>query len=92
MNSIIIDSLLAPNFFTRSFDNKAGSAFFGIDARYLVQIQKREIFDLVSEGWNSETLYKMSIEERRFYYNELVKKYAPKENSPDPRINKSKKM
>ena len=68
----------------KSIDNKAGTAFFGIDSKYLLEVQKREIFDLVSEGWNSETLYKMSIAERRFYYHKLIEKYSPKENNKTP--------
>lgn len=81
-----------PSSFGRSLnpDNKAGSAWFGIDAQYLLKVQKREIFDLVGDGWNSDTLYKMSIEERRYYYHLLIEKHAPK-NQPPPGQMSSKK-
>jgi hypothetical protein len=49
-----------------------------------LNVQKREIFDLVAEGWNSETLMKMSLAERRYYYHRLVEKYAPKDD-PHPK-------
>lgn len=49
--------------------------FFGIDAKYLVQVQKREIFDLVEYGFSYESLSKMSIEERRLYYHMLIDKF-----------------
>jgi hypothetical protein len=81
-----------PSFFGRrwssvdEFDNRAGAAFFGIDAKYLVEIQKKEIDDLVAHGWNSETLYKMSVEERRFYYHLLIKRLTKDqgEGAPSP--------
>lgn len=57
--------------------NKAGTVFFGIDSQYLLNIQKKEIFDLVGYGFNDTTLMKMPIEERRFYYHLLVAKNNP---------------
>lgn len=42
------------------------------------------MFDLVSEGWNSETLFKMPIAERRFYYHKLIEKYSKNKNEPPP--------
>lgn len=58
--------------------NKAGTIFFGIDAQYLLKVQKKEIFELVGYGFTDSTLMKMSIEERRFYYHMLVAKNNPK--------------
>lgn len=57
--------------------NKAGAAFFQIDSNYLVQIQKKEFFELVGYGFSEEYLNSISIEERRYYYHLLVAKNNP---------------
>lgn len=63
-----------------------GSSFFGIDGQYMTKVQKREIFELVGHGFSYESLVKMPIEERRFYYHQYVEKHMPKDlkNQPPP--------
>jgi hypothetical protein len=56
---------------------KAGCALFGIDSEYLIKVQKREIFELIGHGFSFESLKKMPIEERRFYFHLLVEKNQP---------------
>ena len=68
-------------------DNKAGSAFFGIDTTYIAQVQSREIFDLVSEGFTPESLERMPIAKRRLYYHRLIEKYQPNKEPPPGAMN-----
>lgn len=72
-----IDNSLPPS---QRLPNRAGSAFFGIDAEYLVKVQKKEIFALVGHGFSFESLMKMSIEERRYYFHLLMEKNSPNES------------
>lgn len=51
------------------FDNKAGSAFFGIDGHYLAQVQKKEMFYLIGYGFDYQSIYNMSLEERRYFFH-----------------------
>lgn len=70
------------NCFGRNSENKSGSAFFGIDAKYLIQVQKPEIFHLVEHGFDYQSLMDMSIEERRFFFHKLVEYKTPKDQKP----------
>lgn len=68
------DGSLTPS---QKLANKAGVSFFGIDPKYLAEIQKKEIFTLVDHGFSYESLMRMSIEERRYYYHLWVVKNTP---------------
>jgi hypothetical protein len=52
----------------------------------LVEVQKRELFELVGYGFSLESLLKMSIEERRLHFHLLVEKNKPRDqkNQPPP--------
>lgn len=76
------NSVRPPPVYPEGFDKKAGSFFFGVDSEYLTKYQKREIFQLVKAGFSIERIEKMSIEERRFYYNLLLEE---RENSQKDR-------
>lgn len=69
-----------PVVYPDNFDNKAGSAFFGIDSKYLVNVQKKEIYYLVGYGFDFQSLMNMSIEERRYYFH-LYLEQKEQENS-----------
>lgn len=56
------------------YNNKAGSAFFGIDGEYLTKVQMREIFYLVGHGFGYDSLQRMSLERRRHYYHLYIDK------------------
>ena len=65
-----------------NINKKAGSSFFGIDGKYLVEVQTEEIFNLVEFGFSYESLMKMSVEKRRLFFDKLIKrKSPPDENS-----------
>lgn len=73
--------------------NRAGTIFFGIDKKYMANVQKKEIFELIGYGFSHESLVAMSIEERRYYYHLLIVKNSPKEeSSPRPKGNETVKF
>lgn len=75
------DNSLPPS---QALANRAGSAFFGIDAEYIARVQKREIFNLVEHGFSYESLIKMPLDERRYYFHLLIEKNTPQEqDSPE---------
>lgn len=55
--------------------------FFGISNEYIINVQKKEIFSLVTNGFDYSSLMKMSVAERRFYFNLLLQRAQEMKNA-----------
>ena len=78
--SLINNIPVPPPLYSDDFKKNSGAWFFGIDMKYLVEVQKKEVFHLVEHGFSHKDLMNMPIEERRFYFHLLLKKMNPDDN------------